>query len=58
MSLSLSRVTQAWGSSLADLKPVPEDKLQVLLRVCIGDGYEVVRAKDAGEHSAQILHSS
>lgn len=48
MSLSLSRVTQAWGSSLAVLDPVPEDKLDILLRVCIEDGFNVVRAKDAG----------
>lgn len=49
MSLSLSRVTQAWGSSLAELEPVPADKLDVLLRVCIGDGFELSKGTDAGE---------
>eukprot|EP00878_Enallax_costatus_P012821 GHUV01013388.1.p1 GENE.GHUV01013388.1~~GHUV01013388.1.p1 ORF type:complete len:2087 (+),score=705.77 GHUV01013388.1:215-6475(+) len=49
MSLSLSRVTQAWGSSLAELEPVPEDKLDVLLRICIGDSLETTRGTDAGD---------
>lgn len=34
MSLNLSRVTRVWGQSLADLDPIPTDKLEVLLKVC------------------------
>ncbi|KAF8068220.1 PI4KA1 [Scenedesmus sp. PABB004] len=53
--LGLSRVTQVWGSSLADLQPVPPDKLDVLLRVCTGDGVEGSTAKHAGDVLARAL---
>lgn len=49
MSLSLPRVTQAWGSSLADLEPVPAEKLEVLLKVCLGGNSDAFRAGDAGK---------
>lgn len=36
LQLGLPRVVQIWASQLAELDPVPADKLDVLLRVCGG----------------------
>lgn len=44
MSLSTSRVTSVWAFTLADLQPVPQDKLAVLLNVCTG----AAASRDAG----------
>jgi hypothetical protein len=57
MSLSLSRVTSVWAAALAKLQPVPDDKLQVLLRVCVGDrGQETAPGpRDAGAVLQRIM---
>jgi hypothetical protein len=34
--LGLPRVVQIWANQLAELDPVPAEKLDVLLRVCGG----------------------
>lgn len=52
MSLSVSRVTSVWAYSLAELQPVPDEKLRVLLRVC---GAEGSQAKDAGDVLQRIM---
>jgi hypothetical protein len=36
LQLGLPRVVQIWASQLAELDPVPVEKLDVLLRVCGG----------------------
>jgi hypothetical protein len=36
LQLGLPRVVQIWASQLAELDPVPAEKLDVLLRVCGG----------------------
>lgn len=56
MSLSLSRVTSVWAFSLADLPQVPEEKLQVLLRVCLGDsGGAATGGAGAPKDAADVL---
>lgn len=47
--MSLSLVTQVWSRALADLEPIPPEKLNVLLQVCVGNAYESNKPKDAGE---------
>lgn len=52
MSLSLSRVTSVWAYSLAELQPVPQEKLSVLLQACSSDSTE---GKDAGSILQKLL---
>ncbi|WIA31067.1 hypothetical protein OEZ86_001095 [Tetradesmus obliquus] len=67
LQLGLPRVVQIWASQLAELDPVPADKLDVLLRVCGGgsanEGDALQRAlplsrflhKSEGKHTEQIV---
>uniref|UniRef100_A0A383V936 1-phosphatidylinositol 4-kinase n=1 Tax=Tetradesmus obliquus TaxID=3088 RepID=A0A383V936_TETOB len=67
LQLGLPRVVQMWASQLAELDPVPADKLDVLLRVCGGgsanEGDALQRAlplsrflhKSEGKHTEQIV---
>jgi hypothetical protein len=52
MSLSSSRVTSVWAYTLAELQPVPQDKLAVLLKLCTG---EAAAGKDAGSILQQVV---
>ena len=47
-SLSLATVTRVWAQSLADLDPVPEDKLQILQQVCKADAISDRPTKTSG----------
>jgi hypothetical protein len=47
-ALSLATVTRVWAQSLADLDPVPEDKLQILQQVCKADAITDRQIKTAG----------
>lgn len=51
MSLSSSRVTSVWAYTLADLQPVPQEKLAVLLKVCTGE----TAGKDAGSILQRVV---
>jgi len=53
MSLNVSRVTSVWAYSLAELQPVPPEKLAVLLQVCSGD--HAAGQKDAGSILQQVM---
>lgn len=52
MSLSSSRVTSVWAYTLADLQPVPQDKLAVLLKLC---STEAAPGKDAGSILQRVV---
>lgn len=55
-SLSLSRVTSVWAYTLAELQPVPQDKLSVLLQVCGSPGDAAAGpAGDAGTLLQKIM---
>lgn len=52
MSLSAAKVTSVWAYTLAELQPVPQDKLQKLLQVCTAEG---AAGKDAGAILQRIM---
>jgi hypothetical protein len=52
MSLGASRVTSVWAYTLAELQPVPQEKLAVLLQMCTAEG---AAGKDAGAILQRIL---
>lgn len=52
-ALSLPRVTSVWAYTLADLQPVPQEKLAVLLRVCTAG--DAAGDRDAGSILQRVV---